>query len=223
MEIMKVFSSYDDYGYEEERLYSVLMSEEELSLFSEIQREFAFKDYEGLSEAQAKALKAKRSEYAKELLKSHRQTQKGITEAANRYGENLGSISTESTIKGGGVKSNFTTETIRGSKDSAASAIKLHRGEVIKGHLDQSGNAKKIMREAVEKEVSSGGPKWKRPVKELTLQQVAEKATPTKKIKKLGFLSRNKKALAIGGVSAAALAGLGYGAKKLHDKKKKEN
>lgn len=32
---MKVFSSYDDYGYEEERLYSVLMDEEELSLFSE--------------------------------------------------------------------------------------------------------------------------------------------------------------------------------------------
>ena len=36
MEIMKVFSSYDDYGYEDERLYSVLMSEEELSLYSEM-------------------------------------------------------------------------------------------------------------------------------------------------------------------------------------------
>ena len=37
---MKVFSSYDDYGYEDERLYSVLMDEEELSLFSEYQKEF---------------------------------------------------------------------------------------------------------------------------------------------------------------------------------------
>ena len=35
MEIMKVFSSYDDYGYEEDRIYSVLMDEEELMLFSE--------------------------------------------------------------------------------------------------------------------------------------------------------------------------------------------
>ena len=41
MEIMKVFSSYDDYGYEEERLYSVLMDENELALFSEIQKEYS--------------------------------------------------------------------------------------------------------------------------------------------------------------------------------------
>ena len=37
---MKVFSSYDDYGYEDERIYSTLMTEEELYLFSEIQKEF---------------------------------------------------------------------------------------------------------------------------------------------------------------------------------------
>lgn len=36
MEIMKIFSSYDDYGYEDERLYSVLMSEEEVALYSEM-------------------------------------------------------------------------------------------------------------------------------------------------------------------------------------------
>ena len=40
MEIQKIFSSYDDYGYEDERIYSVLMSEEEMMMFSEIQREF---------------------------------------------------------------------------------------------------------------------------------------------------------------------------------------
>lgn len=38
---MKIFSSYDEYGYEDEKLYSVLMSEEEMYLFSEIQKEFA--------------------------------------------------------------------------------------------------------------------------------------------------------------------------------------
>ena len=36
MEIMKIFSSYDDYGYEDERLYSVLMSEDEVALYSEM-------------------------------------------------------------------------------------------------------------------------------------------------------------------------------------------
>ena len=38
---MKIFSSYDDYGCEDERLYSVLMDEDELSLFSEIQKEYS--------------------------------------------------------------------------------------------------------------------------------------------------------------------------------------
>lgn len=52
MEIMKVFSSYDDYGYEEEKLYSVLITEEELSIFSELQKEF-----------NSKAQKALRSSY----------------------------------------------------------------------------------------------------------------------------------------------------------------
>ena len=36
MEIMKIFSSYDDYGYEDERLYSVLMDEDEVALYSEM-------------------------------------------------------------------------------------------------------------------------------------------------------------------------------------------
>ena len=38
---MKVFSSFDDYGYEDERLYSVLMDEEELALFSEVKDDLA--------------------------------------------------------------------------------------------------------------------------------------------------------------------------------------
>ena len=38
---MKVFSSYDDYGYEDERLYSVLLDEDELNLYSELQKEYS--------------------------------------------------------------------------------------------------------------------------------------------------------------------------------------
>jgi hypothetical protein len=40
MEIQKIFSEVDT----NEKLYSVLMSEEELALFSEIQKEFGFKE-----------------------------------------------------------------------------------------------------------------------------------------------------------------------------------
>lgn len=40
MEIQKVFSNIED---PEETLYSVLMSEDEVALFSEIQKEFGFK------------------------------------------------------------------------------------------------------------------------------------------------------------------------------------
>ena len=35
MEIRNIYSSYDNYGYEDERLYSVLMSEDELRFFAD--------------------------------------------------------------------------------------------------------------------------------------------------------------------------------------------
>ena len=60
MEIMKVFSSYDDYGYEEERLYSVLMTEDELvSLFSEDEKKTRLRDvssHKGLKRTVASGL-----------------------------------------------------------------------------------------------------------------------------------------------------------------------
>lgn len=56
MEIMKVFSSYDDYGYEDERLYSVLMTEDELvSLFSEDEKKMSTGAKVGLGVAGATA------------------------------------------------------------------------------------------------------------------------------------------------------------------------
>ena len=63
MEIQKIFT--DTEGYE--KLYSVLMSEEELTLFSEIQKEFAFKDYKDLTKEQSKALKEFRHQEAVRL------------------------------------------------------------------------------------------------------------------------------------------------------------
>lgn len=40
MEIKNIYSSFDNYGYEDEKLYSVLMDEDEVALFSEIQKQF---------------------------------------------------------------------------------------------------------------------------------------------------------------------------------------
>ena len=56
MEIQKVFSDY----YDTERMYSVLMSEDELRLF-------ALRDYAGLTKGAAKRLKFERNQIAKEL------------------------------------------------------------------------------------------------------------------------------------------------------------
>lgn len=60
MEIQKVFSDY----YDTERLYSVLMSENELRLF----------DYAGLSEKGAEILRRQRNQIAKELYEARKNT-----------------------------------------------------------------------------------------------------------------------------------------------------
>lgn len=65
MEIQKVFSNVEN---GEEKLYSVLMSEDEISLYSQFQKEFARRDYEGLTGDALEQLKSKRSRLAKELL-----------------------------------------------------------------------------------------------------------------------------------------------------------
>lgn len=53
---IKIFSSYEDYGYEEERLYSVLMTEDELvSLFSEDEKKMSTGAKVGLGVAGATA------------------------------------------------------------------------------------------------------------------------------------------------------------------------
>ena len=66
MEIQKVFSDY----YDTERMYSVLMSEDELRLF-------ALRDYAGLTKDAAKRLKFERNQIAKEL----RNARKGVSKA----------------------------------------------------------------------------------------------------------------------------------------------
>ena len=53
MEIQKIFSELGG----EEKLYSISLDETEMILFSEFQKEFTRKDYEGLTPAQQAHLK----------------------------------------------------------------------------------------------------------------------------------------------------------------------
>lgn len=71
MEIIKIFSEGS-----EETLYRVSMTDEELSLYSEFQKEYAKKDYEGLSKGGKKYLKEKRDELAKQLWEERSKNKK---------------------------------------------------------------------------------------------------------------------------------------------------
>ena len=74
MEITKIFS--DNQG--NERLYTVLMSGDELKLYSEFQKEFARRDYEGLTSEQASRLRENRNQIAQTFKNSRKQFQNSI-------------------------------------------------------------------------------------------------------------------------------------------------
>lgn len=203
MEVMKIYSEVDT----DEKLYSVLMDEDEFMMF---QREFAFRDYEGLSQKQAKALKAKRSEYAKELWNIHKDSQKGISDVVR---SDTTSLRSHGTINGGGVVSKYEVTTRNPGRALNAEDVAGHRKRLIDEQLKASGKAKEIMRADVEKTVSAGGAKWKRP-------------TPKKTVGKgfmnqaKGFVGRNKKVLGVtAGLTAAATAGGAY----LYNKNKEKS
>lgn len=153
MEIQKIFS--EDNG--EERLYSVLLDDTEIELFSEFQKEYARKDYEGLDQKGKKALKQRRDSYAKALRENYRKTQAGI----NKLGEEFKSqdrtngiyglasnkeINTKLTTSGGGVETNTRVHTRKGFLDSTDSFVKQHKKGVTDYMLKGSSGAKDIMR-----------------------------------------------------------------------------
>lgn len=85
MEIQKIFSEIDT----DEKLYSVLMDEDELDLFSEIQREFSRKDYDGLSKKNAERLKKSRDEMAKKLLEARKRANESFAKNGNLGARNM--------------------------------------------------------------------------------------------------------------------------------------
>ena len=142
MEIQKIFSNTED---ENEKLYSVLMTEDEVALFSEFQKEFARRDYEGLSNKGKENLAKRRSEYAKELKAAHSKSMNDISRIDPSKVDNL---HTRGSFSGGGVRSGYDAITTKGiSYDE--NFKQLHKNNVNNQLLGASSKAKKIMRDEV--------------------------------------------------------------------------
>ena len=154
MEIQKIFSNIED---PEENLYSVLLDDTEIELFSEFQKEYARKDYEGLDQEGKKALKQRRDSYAKALKESYRKAQKDIDKIGEEFKSKdrtngiygLASnkeINTKLTTSGGGVKTTTQVHTGKGLLDSTDSFVRQHKKGVTDYMLKGSSEAKDIMR-----------------------------------------------------------------------------
>ena len=154
MEIQKVFSDY----YDTERMYSVLMSEDELRLF-------ALRDYAGLTKQGQKVLRKQRNEAAREIMEQRRMIMDGIEMAKNPKNVEMWNKLPDSekylTLTNGGLTRDFnpnwsareaaekTYEDFRSSvleayptfvKDSRASVLKDHAVKNSKGKANSSAN-----------------------------------------------------------------------------------
>lgn len=222
MIIEKIFSNIEE---ESEKLYSILLSEDEAALFSEFQREFSRKDYEGLTPAQQAHLKNKRDNAA-EMLKIER---KGIREIINKdlreypsqvegrtkntKGLFLGAATKAKRPKEGylGVEMTYggdESSRVWRKKGQSLESYKQDRIKQANSDLKNSWDkVKHRLKEQVIEDVNGLNKQYegKSIPKHLTTK-------PTKKI------SKSKVALGVAGVTGAAIAG-----KKLLDKTKKKN
>ena len=123
--------------------------------YEEAQKEFARKDYEGLTKRQKEALRQRRRDYAKSLNEKRNSFREQMEDFDWENPEAFNSISSKSGVAGGGVKSTITTETGRGGRTGKAYK-ELHKKTHLGEMLNQSERASKLMRENVEKEIKPG-------------------------------------------------------------------
>lgn len=97
---------------DEEKVFSVTMTEEELSLFSEFleQREYARADYRGLDSATRRNLLKARNIQAKELKAARR--------TINKYYEHTDSSGRENALRVSKAKSDRLTKVARGASET---------------------------------------------------------------------------------------------------------
>lgn len=139
MEIQKIFS--EDNG--EERLYSVLLDDIEMELFSEFQKEYARKDYEGLTNSEKEILRKKRGSYAKALKKTYDDLKKGSNDLD--FGGSFDTATSTGNFSGGGVRTRLEVNTPRNGRKAEAFK-KAHDSAVTDVLLGESKKAKEIMR-----------------------------------------------------------------------------
>ena len=218
---------------EEERLFSII-DEEDLE-----QKEFARRDYEGLTEAQQRVLKRHRSQYAKDLnearnLRSASNIKKTLVD------NGWEGINTNTNISGGGISTDINVETIANKLDNYDTLSRRHANKFRDEAIKQANASKKIMRESIEKglyddevrSVEKASKRLKNIKTKKTAEEAAKKATENtaktttqqasktaaketaeEVVKKGSRLGKGGK-IALGLTGAAAL---GYGAKKAYD------
>lgn len=238
----KVFSLLQDSETGEERYFSttdINLENAEERVFSVIEgeeREFARKDYEGLTEAQKRVLKKHRSEYAKSLNEQRnifniRDTKKVLTD--NGYN----TLRSKGEVRGGGVKTSIEVKDTAGSLDNYDTLSKRHVKNIRSQQLEQAKKAGDIMRQEIldgvhddkvkkveeaQKRLSNyQSKKAAEKVKETpNLPANVTKKNTVKDISKRSFKLGKKGKVALGIAGGTALAaGALYGAKKLRDKK----
>ena len=169
---MKVFSEVDS----GEKLYSVLMGEEEVCVFSGIYlREFARRDYEGLTKENAEKLAAERSRLAKELKEQRMRNKLTFGEMSSDPGNSAKlKISNQNSINQVNSRASEFRENLLKSQES--NVPKPNPTEAAKSRLQES-------------------------TKSVTTNQGSGFMNKAK-----GFVGRNKVALGIGaGITAAAI------------------
>ena len=221
MEIQKIFSELGG----EEKLYSVSLDETEMILFSEFQKEFARKDYEGLTQAQQAHLKNKRDDAAKMLKEVRKGVREAIDKDLREYPSQLEGRTkdTKGVVLGAATKAKKPKEgylgvelTYGGDESSRVwrkkgQSLESYKQDRIKQANSDIKNSwdkvKHRLREQVIEDVDGLNEQYKG-------QSIPKHLTtkPTKKI------SKSKVALGVAGVTGAAIIG-----KKLYDKKKKKN
>jgi len=171
-------------------------------------KEFARRDYAGLNQAEADALRAKRADYAKGLRKVYRES---IAQIDKSPSDPLGYIN-RGAINGGGVTKSYKVDTTRGLLDSDEITRKNHKNG-IRNQLSNNRDVNEIMRNDVLKDssINHSGPKTNKYATKTT-----PNATPTP-IKKGGFKLGTKGKIGLGVATAVAT---GAGATYLYNKKK---
>lgn len=170
------------------------------------QREFARRDYEGLTEAQQRVLKRRRSKYARDLNRMRNdRSAENIKKILQDNGWN--NIQTTDVVEGGGIKSTLKTNTGSNSLDNYDTVSRRASNNIRKEALEQSSKAKKIMRDGLERgwyddEVKSVERAQER-LKNMKANKAAREAA--EKVAKKGFKLGKGGKIALG--AGAALVG----------------